>query len=198
MKPIPGISALLLVATIAWAEEPPHEPPSPAVTAESPATTMPATAAPRKIIEHDGETFELAHTTSSKNVDTDEYVVAGETIADWTQLLTVQRLTLAKPTATDEFLAYFQKRVQSEDGASLDILKQSKLASVFAVRFPKSDRNEEQVMICLAFSEPTNAAVLNIVQYAIKPTRSSVDLVEMRIRSWRDKFVHQAQTFAAK
>jgi hypothetical protein len=149
-------------------------------------------AAARKTVEHDGQVFELANSTSRNNAATDEYIVAGEKITDWTQLITVQRLTLAKPTRTDEFLAYFRKQMQTEDGSSLEILKQAEAASVFAVRFPKSDRNDEQVMICLAFTDGGNAAVLNIVQYALKPTRVSVDLAEMRIRSWRDKFLAQA------
>lgn len=148
-------------------------------------------------IVHEGQTFELANSTSGKNVETDEYVVAGEKVADWTQLITVQRLALSQPTRIDEFLAYFKKRVSSE-GASLDALKETRSAGVFAVRFPASERNEEQVMICLAFVEPTAPAVLNIVQYAIKPTRVPVAVVEMRVRSWRDGFLRRAEALVPR
>jgi hypothetical protein len=149
-----------------------------------------------KTVEHEGQTFELASSTTRNNVTTDEYVVSGEKIADWTQLVTVQRLALSKATATDEFLAFFQKRVQAEAGSSLEILKQTKAAGVFTVRFPKSERNDEQVMICLAFVDSTEPAVLNIVQYALKPSRVPVDVAEPRIRSWRDKFITQAAALA--
>jgi hypothetical protein len=162
----------------------------------APAENAAAPAAATKTIEHDGQTFKLASSATGKNVETDEYVQAGETLADWTQLLTVQRMTLAKATPTDEFVAYFQKRIQAESGATLQILKQSKAVSVFAVRFPKSDGNDEQVMICLALTDPAKTGVLNIVQYAIKPTRLSVDLVEMRIKSWRDRFLHQSEAIS--
>jgi hypothetical protein len=150
-----------------------------------------------KTVEHDGQIFELATSTTRNNVATDEYVIGGEKIAEWTQLVTVQRLTLAKATATDEFLAYFQKRVQAEAGSSLEILKQAKAASVFAVRFPRSERNDEQVMICLAFVDSAEPTVLNIVQYALKPSRVPIDVAEPRIRSWRDKFITQATALAA-
>ncbi len=191
--------AMLIASACAKAEEMKPLEAAPLETAATkPDAAPPPNPSPttRKTVEHDGQAFELANTTVGKNVETDEYVVAGEKIGDWTQLLTVQRLTLAKPTPTDEFLAYFQKKVQTEDGGTLEVLKQHKGASVFAVRFPKSERNEEQVMICLAFTDAANAPVLNIVQYAIKPTRASVDLVAMRIKSWRDKFVQQAQALA--
>ncbi len=150
--------------------------------------------AERRIV-HDGQAFELASSTVGKNVETDEYVLAGEKIAKWTQLLTVQRLALAKPAAADEFLAYFRKRV-GEDKATLDMLMDGRTASVFAVRFPKTEQNEEQVMICLAFVDSLNPARLNIVQYAIKPTRTPVAEVERHITSWRDKFVEQARAMA--
>jgi hypothetical protein len=183
MKLLSVLALVSAVLAVRGADNPPLSDPS---------AVSEALAATRKTVEHDGQLFELANSTSRNHVATDEYIVAGEKITEWTQLITVQRLTLAKPTRTDEFLAYFRKQMQTEVGSSLEILKQTDAASVFAVRFPKSDRNDEQVMICLAFTDSGNAAVLNIVQYALKPTRVSVDLAEMRIRSWRDKFLAQA------
>lgn len=102
-----------------------------------------------------------------------------------------------QPRVADAIGGYFQKRLQEESGASLEVLKQTKSAAVFAVRFPPSDRNEEQVMVCLAFGDPTNAAAFNVVQYAIKPTRLGVDLVEAHLKSWRDKLLRQAEAMNA-
>lgn len=179
-------AALVLAATASAAE--------PALPKSTPAPAEPPVS--RNVVEHDGQTFELANRASSNNLETDEFVVAGETLGNWTQLVTVQRLTLPKPMSTQEFVTYFQKRLQDENGASLEVLKQAKSASVFVVRFPQSDRNDEQVMICLAFAEAAHPVLLNVVQYAIKPTRVSVDLVEARIKSWRNKFVRQAEAMA--
>jgi hypothetical protein len=210
---MPIAPRFLLILTIACAraeDTPPLSAPSatdsaaasaPAARSDSPPITAPPTAGtaeraapvPRKTFEHDGQTFELANSTTAKNVETDEYVVAGEKIADWSQVVTVQRLTMAQPTPSDEFLAYFQKRLNGEDGANLEILRQAKRASIFTVRFPKSEQNEEQIMICLAFADPAKPSVLNIVQYALKPSRVSANLAEMRMKSWRDKFLTQAQ-----
>lgn len=193
MKPMPCL-VMACAASMVAAPEPAGQLAAAPIEAFAELPAVPA--ATRKTVEHDGQTFELATSTTGKNVRTDEYVVAGEQIADWTQLVTVQRLTIGRPTATSEFLAYFRTRVESESGATLDVLREGKAASVFAARFPKSARNDEQVMICLAFADAADPATLDIVQYAIKPTRVPVALVERRIKSWRDKFLRQAQAAA--
>lgn len=181
----------LLIATALVA--PGAEPAAPSPLTEPPAQASDASdEATRRTVEHDGQTFELTRSTADQAVRTDEYVVAGEKIADWTQLVTVQRLTRAMPARIDAFLAYFRKRV-TEDGATFEVLKEAKTAGVFVVRFPKSERNEEQVMICLALAGGSSTPHLDIVQYAIKPTRLPVEVVEMRIRSWRDQFLAQAK-----
>lgn len=188
MKAI-ALSICLVAALTARSEETPALSAPP--TTET-ATNGPTSAADRKTIEHAGQTFELATSSARENVATDEYVLTGEKITQWSQLVTVQRLTLAKTTAADEFLAYFQKRLQAEEGSTAEVLKQSPKVSVFAVRFPKSERNDEQVMICLVLADPEQSNVLNIVQYALKPSRVPAQLAERQLRAWRDRFVAQA------
>lgn len=179
----------------------------PALTAESPASPNPtATPLPNKTagteaqntIENNGQVFALTNRTTGQNVETDEYVLAGEQLTDWTQLVTVQRLTLAQATPTSGFLAYFQKRIQAENGATLEVVRQSTTASVFVVSFPKSQYNDEQVMICLAFAEPSLPTRLNIVQYAVKPARVAKELAETQVRSWRTKFLAQADALKSE
>lgn len=150
------------------------------------------TTADRKTVEHDGEVFALAQSSANQHVETDEYTLTGETIGNWTQLLTVQRLALTPATDADAFVAYFQKQVVA-DGATLDVLVSGKMASVFAVRFPKSERNDEQVMVCLAMVDLKKSQQLDIVQYAIKPLRVPVAATTAHLKSWRDKFVAQAK-----
>jgi len=156
----------------------------------------PNAAAAKCTIVHDNQTFELANSTATKTVETDEYTASGEKLGEWTQLVTVQRLRLGGPATAASFVDYFKQKV-AEDGASLEVLSPGKVASVFAVRFPKSDRNDEQVMICLAFSDAAKPELMNIVQYAIKPARCSVAEVASRIKSWRDKFVAQARALGS-
>ncbi len=190
-----GLKHILLVASVAGFAATVSR--SEGAAAVGDATANPVTSANRKTVEHDGQVFALAQSTTGKNVETDEYTLADEKIANWTQLVTVQRLLLAKPTDADAFVTYFRQRV-TEDGASLDVLAPGKRASVFAVRFPKSDQNEEQVMICLAFVDAASPERLNIVQYAIKPMRCAVPTTAARLKSWRDKFIAQANAFARK
>lgn len=150
----------------------------------------------RTAIEHDGERFELANRSALRNVETDEYVLAGEKIGRWTQLVTVQRLTLPKPCAADRFVGYFQSRVRRENGTSLEVLREGAAASVFHVRFAASDRNAEQEMICLAFVDRQRPSRLNIVQFAIKPAGLAPAVLRARVRSWRERFLQQADALS--
>ena len=151
----------------------------------------PVTSPERPSIQHAGQTFTFARTSGGRGVDTDEYTLADEKLSDWTQLVTVQRLTIAQASSAGAFVTFFQKRV-AEEGASFDVLTQDAKAAVFAVRFPASNANEEQVMICLAFSEPAAGARLNVLQFAIKPSRCPVALATQQIKAWKDRFLEQA------
>lgn len=194
----------VLIVSIARGVEPTLESPAvprstsaaPTIPADDGDRAKPVTETPAKPLSkpivHDGQAFELANSTAANSVETDEYTTGGEKLGEWTQLVTVQRMTLPKPTSAEAFVNYFKSRI-AEDGATLDVLSSAKAASVFAVRFPKSDGNDEQVMVCLAFSDPNRPELLNIVQYALKPTKCPVDVAAGRIKSWRDRFLTQAR-----
>ena len=145
-----------------------------------------------KRITLNGQTFELANSTNGENIATEEYVLSGEKLATWTQLVTVQRITLAKPSSPDEFATYFQKKISQENGARLDLLQQGRTACVFSTYFAKSDQNEEQMMVCLVFSEVKTPQVLNLIQYAIKPNQLAQSVVEMQLKAWKTQFSQQA------
>jgi hypothetical protein len=144
------------------------------------------------VFTHGDKTFELVNRTATATVETDEYAAAGESLSNWTELVTVQRLTLAKPAGSDAFAAFFKKRI-GEEGGSLEVLAQSHAASVFSVRFPRSERNDEQVMVCLAFVDRQTPTRMNIVQYALKPARFEVPVIAERLKSWRDQFARQVE-----
>ncbi|HVU35291.1 MAG TPA: hypothetical protein VHE61_17780 [Opitutaceae bacterium] len=204
--PPPAIGALRLSQASGMAAEPSAAPaavpgaltPNAAEHDSSePAASSASGVPPRATVVHDGQTFALANRAASPNVETDEYVADGETLGNWTQLLTVQRIALPKPATAAEFATYFQTRIRDEKGASFDIVKSGRTASVFAVRFPKSERNDEQVMICLAFPDEAKPTRFNVVQFALKPSRIPLNAAEVRIKSWRDTFLHQTDTLAS-
>jgi hypothetical protein len=178
-------------AAEAWTAAAPLPAAATATTATAAAPAVAAPAAARRI-EHAGDVFGLANSTTAENVSTDEYTCEGEKLGTWTQLVTVQRVSLGKPAGTDDFVAYFKAKV-AEDGASLDVLTKSRQATVFAVRFPQRGSDDEQVMMCLAFADRATVGVLNIVQYAVKPTRLPVGAVTMKLKAWRDRLMAQAE-----
>jgi len=146
---------------------------------------------PKKITLN-GQTFELANSVTGENIATEEYVLAGEKLAAWTQLITVQRITLAKPGSPDEFVSFFQKKISQEPGARLDLLQQGRAACVFSAFFAKSDQNDEQMMVCLVFADPKTPQVLNLIQYGIKPNKLARSVVELQLKAWKAQFTQQA------
>lgn len=163
---------------------------APDSAAEAPPTN------PERTLQHEGRDFALANRCSSRNVETAEYTAGGEPLHNWTELVTLQRLSFPHASSPEALVAHFQKRL-ADEGAALDVLLQNEAASVFAVRFPSSERADEQVVICLAFGDSAERGRLHVVQYAIKPTRMAVDVATGRIRSWRDRFLTQARTLGA-
>ncbi|PTX91346.1 hypothetical protein [Opitutus sp. ER46] len=183
--PLCPLVLLLVVPSCILAGE---DPPPPAATLPDPSR---ADASPRRTIEHGGEIFALASESRRGSIETAEYLPVGETLEQWTQMVTVQRLTFVTRRTPEDFLQSFRAHV-CQDGASLDVLKQGGNAAVFAVRLPASESNDEQVVIGIVFAEASAPTLLNVVQYAMKPTRRPVPLVAAQLQAWRDAFVRQA------
>jgi len=183
-----ALTTLLALASIMLAQETP--PP--------PETAAPAAAVPSKrTIVQNGQTFEFASESKAPNCETQEYVVQGEDLANWSQLLTLQRITLAEAATPADFVAFFNRKTQEEGDAKLEILQQGLAACVFAVHFQKSDRNEEQVMLCMV-TKDKKPTILNLIQYAIKPAKLSSDVVTLQLKSWQSRFCTQAATAATR
>jgi len=101
----------------------------------------------------------------------------------------VQRITLAQPSSPDEFATYFQKKISQENGARLDLLQQGRTACVFSTYFAKSDQNEEQMMVCLVFSEvktPQRAQSDPVCDQAEPSSRSPSS--ELQLKAWKAQF----------
>ncbi len=141
-------------------------------------------------LTHAGQTFALAQSRPGDRLSTDEYTLPGETLGDWTQLITVQRITGSSPASPSHLLQFFRARLKADE-AGLEVLAETERANAFAVRFPARGTSDEQVMLCLAFVDPARRQVLNVVQYAVKPHRTGTEIAATQLRAWRDRLVGQ-------
>lgn len=140
-----------------------------------------------------GQAFELAQSRPGERLSTDEYTLPGEKLGEWTQLVTVQRLAGTAPANPEQLVQFFRLRLKSEE-ATLDLLAETEKGRAFVVRFPARGTTEEQVMICLAFVDPTQRQVLNVVQYAVKPHRVGAQVAATQLRAWKERLVAQTLT----
>jgi|GEM_PF-5125606 len=139
---------------------------------------------PRELVLN-GQTFHLVNSKSDGLVTSFEYALAGEKYEDWTQLLTHQVIGLTNPVTAEQFAAFFQRKLKDDDPkASMEIIQSFRKAVVFQVRFPRTEGQDDQVMVCLAFPD-TKHAQMNVIQYALKPNRLSGNLAELQLKSWQ-------------
>lgn len=188
---LPLLTSLGLVSVLsgpgsAHAAESAPEPPSASSAGAATALVAPA-------ISCLGQTFLLAQSSGTPLVETHEYTREGETLRNWSQLVTVQRLTLARTTTAAEFVAFSQQRLGREGGTTVLTQPSGPRTGLFTAHFPQTADQEEQVVVCLVLAPPTAPAHLDIIQYAAKPTRLTPEQLEIQLRAWRGRLQSQAQ-----
>ncbi|MFA5264386.1 MAG: hypothetical protein WC378_11210 [Opitutaceae bacterium] len=162
-----------------------EEPSSP-----EPASTQQDSAPPE--IAHLGQVFILAQHREDKTVETDEYLPKGETLGDWSQLLTVQRLRLPRASSPDEMIAHLSKRVSKDPGSRFLVVRQGRHASVFSASLPPVDGAREQRLVGIVCMDTSKPGVMDVLQFALAPSRVDAGVADMILDSWKLKFVKQA------
>lgn len=140
-----------------------------------------------------GQNFQLAQSYGNSEVETHEYVLEGESLRDWSQLVTVQRLTTPSASRPGDFVAFSSQRLTREGGTTVLTQPSGKRTSLFTAHFNKSPDHDEQVVVCLVFSSPADPTRLQILQYAAKPARLTPPQLESQLRAWRERLQSQAQ-----
>jgi hypothetical protein len=143
-------------------------------------------------ISHLGQSFSLAQRSTRAGVETDEYLLSGETLAAWSQLVSVQRVSLPRRISSEELLSFIKLKQQKAGEGAVTVLLQGKNACVFSTRFVETAGCEEQVMVALALSNPKDPSGLFVLHYAYKPKRLEDSLAQEQLRGWKEKFTQQA------
>ncbi len=156
------------------------------------ATETPVQAPAREEISHLGQTFVLARHQEDRSVETDEYLPNGETLGNWSQLLTVQRLRLSRDSSPGELIAHLEKRIASDRRSSLETVRQGRNAAVLSARLPGSGEIGEQWLIGIIYMDTVGGGSMNVLQFALVPDRLDEGKAEMTLDAWRQKFLRQA------
>lgn len=158
---------------------------------EAPATPAQEAQQEHPKILQDGNTYVFSGSSKTANVETEEYVLEGEQITNWSQLVTMQRLSLSHAGTVEDFCTYFAKRIAQEGSGRVDIVKKGPRGTVFVASFPASAANEEQIMLCLVLQGKTSNDLM-MLQFAIKAGKVSKDVAAAVMKGWRDRLCAQA------
>lgn len=169
-----------------------------ALNASSPDVALPSSSTSSssepETLQQYGQTFVLAGSTHTDVVHTEEYVLQGESVDNWSQLLTYQRVRLPEPFPTDEYVMLLKRCLEQRGGAPrIRIVQQGKTASLFGIHYPATDRTPEQVALALlTIADPQRPNELHLVQYAVNPARLSLEEMELQIKRWQGRLQSQA------
>jgi hypothetical protein len=172
--------------------------------AESPTAGVPASLGaipsiqPRRTFEHNGHVYVLVLSNATEEVDTEEYVMEGETLDQWTQLISYQRVRLPSAIGADQYVASLQHYFdQNKSAAHSKVVQQGKTATVFGVQYDKTTDQDLQLTIALAFfpsaKDPT---LLHLIQFTLKPAKVTAAEIENLIRSWQGRFQSEASSIS--
>lgn len=151
-------------------------------------------AAAKKTLTEFGESYVLNSSQRSDVLNTEEYILAGQTPENWSQAIIYQRIAFSAPAAPDSLVGSIKKRIEEVSPRSqLRLVSQGKSASIFAVHYAKTAQQPEQVAIALAaVADPKRPNELHLIQFALRPDRLDLATMERLVKRWQARFQSQA------
>lgn len=179
--------------TAGFADEIVAEDPSPATTPALHEKLAEQSSGTKTLTEF-GQSYVLNSSQRSESLNTEEYVLQGETAENWSQAIVYQRILFATPAAPDSLVGSIKKRLEeSAADAQLRLILQGRNASIFAVHYAKSAHHSEQVAIALAaVADPKRPNELHVIQFALRPERLDLATMESMVKRWQARFQSQA------
>ena len=152
----------------------------------------------KRTFEHNGHVYVLVLSNATEEVDTEEYVMEGETPDQWTQMISYQRIRLASAIGADQYVVSLQRYFdQNNSAAHTKVVQQGKTATVFGVQYDKTNDRDLQLTIAIAFfpssKDPT---LLHLIQFTLKPSKVAMGETETLIRSWQGRFQSEASSIS--
>lgn len=159
--------------------------------AQPTADGAPPVAASAARITHQGQAFELAQHQENGDLETDEYLPVGETLADWSQLVTVQRLR--RPTSVQEAAEFIKTSFEKEFSAEVRQLEHSSRHVLLIASVPAQKSTCAHKVLCLVSASLAANASLVVVQFAQRQDSPS-SASDVILNSWRERLSALAKT----
>jgi len=152
----------------------------------------------KRTFEHNGHVYVLVFSNATEEVDTEEYVMEGETPGQWTQMISYQRIRLASAIGADQYVISLQRYFdQNKSVAHAKVVQQGKTATVFGVQYDKTSDRDLQLTIALAFfPNAKDPSLLHLIQFTLKPAKVTSGEIENLIRSWQGRFQSEANSIS--
>ena len=171
---------------------------------EASAVTVPSSSSPEEVaatptpalqITLNGQAFHRADSEQSTAAKTFVYLPSGATLQDWSEMVTHQVITLQQRSGADEVLQFIREK--SKARVRLELVLETRKASVFVSLSPGVEGEETQMAVGFAFLDLSDPLQIHLVQFVLKPNRLSQPDVEQKLKSWRDLFKTRATALAS-
>ena len=165
---------------------PPRSPPERSVTP------------PQRVLEQYGSVFVLSRSTQEHGVQTEEYLLQGDTREEWTQLLTYQRIATAEPMGADQYVGLLMRHLgEAVSAPRFRVLQQGRDAAIFGVHYPAAVRSEEQFGVALVtVPDARRPSEIHVIQFAVSPQRVPPGELDLLVKRWQARFQTQAASLA--
>lgn len=198
-----AVSGVLTLAVVVRAQEPTPSAqvraqeanaPSPEMREATNSPDVSPESSPQKAIELYGTKFLLMTSSRLGEVETEEYLVEGESVAAWTQMLTYQRVTLPAPIAADVYVTLLKRHLESRPSPpKFRTVQQGKDASIFGVHYlPGNEAREQFGLALVSIPDPRRPNEVHILQYVCKPQEIAPEDLQLYARRWQARFQSQA------
>lgn len=151
----------------------------------------PAPTTQKPCISHRDQVFNLTRHQENGDLETDEYLLPGESLADWSQLITVQRLR--RPVALEAAAKFIQTSFEKEFSATVSSLGQSNHHRLLQANIPEQTTTQQHRVLCLLSDGLQENASLVVIQFALRPSTGSPAAQDALFISWRDRLTELAR-----
>jgi hypothetical protein len=153
-----------------------------------------------KTIREFGTVFVLSSSHHTDAVQTEEYLVEGESPDNWTQMLTYQRVAFEQPVGADRFVAVLLSHFSSRPNPPrVRVLEQNTTAAVLGIHYPQTVAMPEQFGIALiTVPDLGRPSQVHLIAYVANPKRLDLPTLEANVRRWQSRFQSQAVCVAKR
>jgi len=138
-----------------------------------------------------GEPFCLLQRRVDSTLDSEEYIPKGDSPAEWSQLLGIQRLR--KNSTPEELASFLSGELGARPGGKAVLREKGEKACLLLASLPAENGGEAEELVCYISTSQALPGVLEVLHYTLKPARVEAGSAEIRLRSWYERLLARAK-----